>query len=940
MSLDELIHYFNSITFDRIRQIYWNIINDLENRDYPHIIDKNNEENYLFSTNRKEMLKFLPDFYDDNYLKNLYFNKSIKDFKDTMESIDIFQLSNIDSLFSNQMPRNFLINFAINIDKYERIKTHKINGISDYINYLTTDEIIDYLKKKYSDYKIEIDKNFGKIVLNNISINYENVVNYYKDKTKDELIDIVHGIENYYFSELNKTNDAFYIYEHENLMNVSNNDLYQLIALYNKEIDLDNIDDFMYLIEYRNFKYITIKNFIKSHEENLDEKLIVLEKYYKRQTNETKTLRRLNDYIQNINSDNQKKILTWGLSIYPELFIDGIFDDISSSEITLKYGEVKEFIQITERNHLLKYTYNIHTYQNNIKSIYDENLFNLYRYKNDFLYDVILSDTNKNRVLQSKNTFLEFADLKKDIFSEYLNNLEKSQLKKILYISTEIFYNIKTYISKYVAKPEKIKKKEVMEYFDKSKFLSDIKHFIKDAYDFLPSTSMFFDMINYQLKEISIPYIGYYNDIHDFLRSTSVRYLKRWLRKIENHYRNVFSIEGIKGGMRFDYSKELKKENILELFDVYLTKFPEFFEPNNFIINFGLDDDITPHKWLINLFYNRTQENNYDQIIMKIAYSLTGYYQRKNIQANFNVEKFLTELNNSIFTGNHLHSFVFQFFRIINMFPELNNKKIFEIICLNSNTRIININEDNNLESFFKRDKLKLAKNIQYYLNNTSGYDKEIIDDLTEEKLQDYIIKFVNIDPKYINENELKSLILDGYFPFIIYDYYQNYLNSIDDDHLNFIFKNIKNCCAQNYPCNSTSIATNRKEKTEEIIHDLKNVQEFQKPEFFDKHLDYIENIQEGSFAEFLANSSNKDLRLYSIICFILKLEKCETEKDIECQKIYSNMHYQLFYMSKNEMIRYILKENKNLTNEELPILVDYYKLDLGSDNINDLTLY
>ena len=104
--------------------------------------------------------------------------------------------------------------------------------------------------------------------------------------------------------------------------------------------------------------------------------------------------------------------------------------------------------------------------------------------------------------------------------------------------------------------------------------------------------------------------------------------------------------------------------------------------------------------------------------------------------------------------------------------------------------------------------------------------------------------------------------------------------------------------------------------------------------------MDYIENIQEGSFAEFLANSSNKDLRLYSIICFILKLEKCETEKDIECQKIYSNMHYQLFYMSKNEMIRYILKENKNLTNEELPILVDYYKLDLGSDNINDLTLY
>ena len=836
------------------------------------------------------------------------------------------------------MPRNFLINFAVNIDKFERIKTHKIDGISDYINYLTTDRIIDYLKQKYSDYKSEIDYNFDKIVLNNININYENVVNYYKDKTRDELIDIIHGIENYYFSELNKTNDAFYIYNHEDLINIRNDDLYQLIALYNKEIDINNIDDFMYRIEYRNFKYITITNFIESCGIILDNKLIVLEKYYKRQANETKSLRRVNDYINKIDLTNQQKILTWGLSIYPELFIDGIFEDISSSEISLKYGEVKEFIQITERNHLLKYTYNIHTYQNNIKSIYDENIFNLYRYKNDFLYDVILSDTNNNRDLQSKNTFLEFADLKNDIFSEYLNHLEKSQLKKILSISMELYYKDKTYISEYKAIPEKLKKEEVMEYFDKSKFLSDIEHYIKKSYYFILSTSRFFEIINYQSKETSIPYIGYYNDIHDFLRSTSVRYLKRWLRKIENHYRNVFLIEGIKGGMRFDYSRELKKENILELFDVYLTKFPEFFEPNNFIINFGLDDDITPHKWLINLFYNRTQENNYDQLIMKIAYSLTGYYQRKNIQANFNVEKFLTELNNSIFNGNHLHSFVFQVFRIINMFPELNNKKIFEIICLNNNTRIININEDNNLESFFKRDKLKLAKNIQYYLNNTSRYDEEIIDDFTEEKLQDYIIKFVN--SKYINENELKSQILDGYFPFIIYDYYQNYLNSMDDDHLDFIFKNIKNLCSQNYPCNSTSIAKNREEKTNEIIHDLKNVQEFQKPEFFDKHLDYIENIQEGSFAEFLANSSNKDLRLYSIICFILKLEKCETENDVECQKIYSNMPYQLFYMSKNEMIRYILKENKNLTNEELPILVDYYKLDLGSDNINDLTLY
>ena len=940
ISLYELINYINSITIDRFRQIYWNILEDLQKRGNITNIKSVVEEDNIFSIDRKDILDNVHNY--SEFLNLYYSNEGIADFKEKMQKIDLFNITNIDYLFSDKLPRNFLINFAINIDKYERIRTHKISGISDYINYLTNDRIIEYLKQKYSEYKNEIEADFDKIVLNNIDINYDNVVNYYKSKKNGELIHIILGIENYYFSELNKYKDSFYRYEHENLINIPENDLYQLIALYNKELDLDNIDDFMYKIEYRNFKYISIKDFFDNDDDSLGEKLIVLEKYYKRQTKEKKSLRRLNDYIKNIDPDNQKKILTWGLSKYPELFIDGIFDDISSSEISLKYGEIKEFIKITQRNHLLKYVYNIHTYENKIKSIYDENLFNLYRYKSDFLYEVILSDTNNNRELQSNNTFMEFADLKKDNFIEYLKHLERSQLKKILPISTEIYYINKPYISPFQVIPEKQKKREVMEYFDKTKFISDIESNIKGPSSNIPSTSEFFETAKVLQKNPSSDYIGYYNNIHDFLRSTNILYLKRWLRKIENHYRNTFSIEDIQGGMRFNYMNDLSKKDILELFDVYISKFPEYFEPNNFIINFGLDDDITPHKLLINLFYEENQKNN-KQIIMKIAYSLTGYFQRKNIQANFDVENFLKELNNSISNGNHLHSFVFQFFRLINIFPELNNKKIFEIMCINNNTRIININEENHLETFFKRNKLKLAKNIQYYLNNTSQYDKINLDGYTEEQLQKYILEFLN-SYKYLHENELKSQILDGYFPFIIYDYNKNYLNSLTDSHIDFIFKNIKNMCSQNYPCNSASNATNREEKLMEILHDLKYVQEFQKPEFFDKNFDFIENKQKDNFTEILVNSTVKNLRLYSIMCFIIKLENCENKSDKDCEKIYSDTPYQLFYMSKNEMIRYILKErenNKNKINEKmLPILVDYYKLELGSENIHDLTLY
>ncbi len=79
-------------------------------------------------------------------------------------------------------------------------------------------------------------------------------------------------------------------------------------------------------------------------------------------------------------------------------------------------------------------------------------------------------------------------------------------------------------------------------------------------------------------------------------------------------------------------------------------------------------------------------------------------------------------------------------------------------------------------------------------------------------------------------------------------------------------------------------------------------------------------------------------------MCYIIKLEQCENSYETYCQGIFDEIPHQLFYLSKNEMIRYILKEseyNKDMINENmLPILIDYYKIDLGSDNIYDLTLY
>ena len=947
ISMSEFYNYFNNKTIDRIRQIFWNIIIDLENEGIEDIVSsfvrRSYAEEYLHSISRYIIMKKLEDY-------QKYINKSsdmeIDDFVIKMNDIDIFKLDNIDYLFSDKMPRHFLINFAVNIDKYERIKKQKIDGINDYINYLHNDKIIEYLKKKLSEYKDEISNNFDEIILNNINIEFNTVQDYFKNKTKEELIDIVYGVENYFFNVMNKSNDAYYFYQHDDLINTPKNELYQTIALYNKEISIDNIDDFMYKIEFRNFTYIVNKKLIELYKKKeLTEKILILEKYYKRQMNQKKSLRGLNEYVNETNMDHQRRILSWGLSLYPELYCDGIFQDISSSEINLKYGEVKDFIEVTERDILLRYAYNIHTYQNKISSIYNEDLYNIYRYKNDQLYEIILSDTNNNRNLQSKNTFLEYADLKKDNLYQYIENLEYNQLKKILRGMIYLYYQ-DSYTELYKKPSELSIKLEVLEYYNRDKLISEFKGYIEKSYAYAPKTSDYLEANKEYLDDSRENYIGYYNNIYDFLKSTNIRYLKYWLSKYENYYRRTSLINNIQGGLKYNYMNTYTKEEILEIFDIYINQFPNDFEPEEFIKFVGLDNGITPHQYLVQLF-NSIGDENVVLTLMRIGYSLTGYYQRKNIQTSFNIEEFIRRLNYTLTTSNeHSRSFVFQFFRIINMFPELNNQKIFEILCLNNNTRVIYMNNDKDdaiYNFYLKRDTVKIAKNIQYYYNNTNQADNKSIDDMDDEDIKRYILGFVS-NSKIKENYELKGRILDGYFSYVIYDYFQLYLNNIDEQHLNFIFKNIKSMCQKNYPCNNISDAKTIEEKKAEIIKDIKYVQEFQSPVFFDKNFDYIES-DGNNFTKFLINSDIKDLKLYTIMTYIIKLEElCEDENDIMCKDLYSNFDYQLFTMSKNEMIRYILKEseiNKDKINEEmLPILVQYYMLDLGSDNIYDLTLY
>ena len=53
------------------------------------------------------------------------------------------------------------------------------------------------------------------------------------------------------------------------------------------------------------------------------------------------------EYIESLNSKQLQEILEWGVDLYPELAEKVRFKDITSNQINLQYGQVKDFLKVT-----------------------------------------------------------------------------------------------------------------------------------------------------------------------------------------------------------------------------------------------------------------------------------------------------------------------------------------------------------------------------------------------------------------------------------------------------------------------------------------------------------------------------------------------------------------------------------------------------------------
>ena len=139
------LDFLNYKTNDTLRQITWSSI-ELIPDEAIKLYEKKDD---VFFQDRVRLIKRI------NKTLTILLNKthySKEELINMIEENRVFKIeseADIDKLIDNEnIPKNFLINFAFNIDKYSRTENQEINGAIDYINYLTRNNLKKFLFQK------------------------------------------------------------------------------------------------------------------------------------------------------------------------------------------------------------------------------------------------------------------------------------------------------------------------------------------------------------------------------------------------------------------------------------------------------------------------------------------------------------------------------------------------------------------------------------------------------------------------------------------------------------------------------------------------------------------------------------------------------------------------------------------------------------------------
>ena len=935
------LDFLNFKTIDSLRQITWSSIELIPDEK----IQLNYKEEDIFFKSKYELINKINQTLELLLKKT---NNSKEELINMIEENRVFKIENetdINKLINNEnIPKLFLINFAFNIDKYSRTENQEINSAMDYINYLNRNNLKKFLFKKLKEFpNLNSPDNFKKYILNDINFNFPDIDSYIRTKSKKEMIQYIYGFEKYCFSTDNDHSSfcslSYQMYNHDSLDSYTEEDLKMYIAQYRRKLDFNYLDKFISIIENRGFSYIYTKQYLSRFTiSQLVENVKAFETYFNKHLILGQSLNKRDEYINNLTDYQLRDILEWAVDLYPELNEKVRFKDIISNQINLQYGRVKDFLKISERSQLLKYAYNIHTFQNNITSKYDNDLINFIRLNDEKLYNQIFIDTNNNILLQEKKIFERYANLYEHDIKEYLKSLQRNQLK----IMTKKIINCTQNENQ---DGQALSKKKNL--FDSIENMSD-ENLLKTSFKYAENAQAknIFDLIYLEIGVIDkgISFFNFYFfNIMDFFRSTDINYLRLWLRKYELEIRKLDSQRYIAGGLKNNFINfaEYPKKELLKIFDIYVNEYPQLFYPEKFIKITGLDNGITPHKFLV-------ENINNTSLMEKILLSLVSYLEIKNIQINFDYNEYLStffdniidnDANNDYFQNN----FIYSVFRIINIFPELNNMLFFEKLCLNNTTRILNFYEIEQGALFnTNRDLKKIKENIKYYyeMTNSDIIDNYMINEGDSE--ESYNIQYIQNFIKRQTSDLTKNRVIHGDFYYLFYDF-----SLFLKDESEIVIKNIYEGLFDDGFIHEYNVNLNIKT----ICETINKFDELQNITYFDSKYNYInikseqyENVQE--IYNYLKEIDNRQLFYYCILANLIKIDYDKNHVNNTENQI-PDIYLKIHYMSRNSMIRYILNiakfdiELKNkLSETNLRKLTKKYMLDLGSDNVYDLTMY
>lgn len=806
------------------------------------------------------------------------FNLKIKIFPSAKTIDDILSLGH----------RQFLLKWAINAEKYHRIKTrtiHHIGRLIDYANYLPNEQLISYIKTTLSNYPELNDKDlFYKEILN-IHEQEASVFEYIQKATRETALYWINNLEKHL-----KGNKQVLSFDHEKSFNDDLSRESILKALYSslqENPQLLDVDYFINSIDYNGFKYF-YDSLTNLTEANIREFANACEKYNKKQYG-LKSFKGLNDYLKEIPIDVLRNYSIQMIAKYPELNNIKLIFNIEENYKLKIYGELSKVLKGLRRKDLIRYYLNLQD-TNDFKIKNNEHLNKVFRMQTEDMRNAIIEITRQNRTLQVLSNVREYVDLYSESIRHWLSDMPHIVLADLAFNITQYFTSDQI--------------KVVYSFYD-NKNDSELRSYIlKLANTYSVKTTKDFEAKI--LKGIPL-----YEGLYSYLRSVNRETLAIWVNCFDIKHKDKHQFERVVSSKQ-RYDQQDKKYYIGKLI-YYLKIYPDLNNPWAFDIFVGM-----------NGAHEHIHNKSHDQVT-KDASALEAHHRRvsPNIKQVRNISLYYKHPMNT--TVNIAYYFIY---KMMMVYPELNNIKTYHYI-----TSLPNYDNSSELiHDMFLIQLKDAAYMIQLYTNYTSAIQDETdLSQLDENNLRLYIKQKIEENPEL--KTDLGRLLNDqsDYLFKNLYSFFHRQSRETLAEFAKRLYNYDKTGKEPDYDSSFSNYLLNYCKSKVDTLPQLMN------QTLFDEIVNYVEPNKFFS-RELIALLENESRHRLMQMALVISNQHCKSSSFTR----YENIALYINSATKPELIRYISTGYNNiepqLSHDEFSIMIRRQNLGYGEQYIFDLS--